>query len=210
MEEGAQRLCRDIVNRMDGALEHARTHFLSEDYFVYSIHALDTPCSAEQLISAFGGPIAARLLRAESEPLSGQERDEVFVTASRIWRRMSWCRLGAARLFTTAMRVRRRRSTISGTANSQLLQFRYYDELLDGRLAQIYKELETHLVQLLVAAQIHPGRAARACAIHRRKRANRPDGKCAEARRRRLRRTAPRACALAPRGDGMARSVRTS
>jgi hypothetical protein len=28
-------------------------------------------------------------------------------------------------------------------ANSQLLQFRYYDELLDGRLAAIYKELET-------------------------------------------------------------------
>jgi hypothetical protein len=143
LEERAERLCRDVVSRMDGALEQPRTHFLSEDYFVFSIHALDTPCSAEQLIAAFGGQIA-QLLRAESEPLSGQERDEVLRHRISYLAQDVVVPTWSSALVYDSEAGAQAAIEIFEYANSQLLQFRYYDELLDGRLAQIYKELETH------------------------------------------------------------------
>jgi hypothetical protein len=142
LEAGAERLCREIVNRIRPALREPRERFLSEDYFVYAIHALDAPRSAEQLIADHGGAIA-QLLRAEEQPLSPQERDDV------LRHRISYLAedvvvptWSSALVYDTEAGVQAALE-IFEYANSQLLQFRYYDELLDARLSQIYKELET-------------------------------------------------------------------
>jgi hypothetical protein len=142
LETGAERLCRQLVERMGPALSQPRAEFLSEDYFIFSISAFDEPASAERVLSENGGAIA-QLLRAEDHPLSAQERDEV------LRHRISYLAddlvvptWSSALVCDTDAGVQAALE-IFEYANSQLLQFRYYDELLDARLAKIYRELET-------------------------------------------------------------------
>lgn len=142
LEAGAERLCREVVNRIRPALEEPRDTFLSEDYFVFAVSEFDGPLSADALLTEAGNDIA-QLLRAELQPLSAQERDEV------LRHRLSYLAddlvvptWSTALVYDTESGVQAALE-IFAFANSQLLQFRYYDELLDGRLASIYKELET-------------------------------------------------------------------
>ena len=142
LENGAERLCRTVVGRMAAALDQPRDRFLSEDYFVFSIDQFDEPLSAEQLLARNGESIA-QLLRGEINPLAPQERDEV------LRHRISYLADDLVVPTWSSALVYDTESGAEATlaileyANSQLLQFRYYDELLDGRLAAIYKELET-------------------------------------------------------------------
>jgi len=139
---GAERLCRDFVTRIHPALREPRDHFLSEDYFVFGVSRLARPLSAQALIDEAGGDIA-QLLRAEIEPLSAQEIQEV------LRHRLSYLANDLVVPTWTSALVYdsdtgiRAALEIFEYANSQLLQFRYYDELLDDRLARIYKDLET-------------------------------------------------------------------
>jgi hypothetical protein len=142
LEIGAERVCREFASRIRPALHEPREQFLSEDYFVFSITAFDRPLSADALVAESGHEIA-RLLRAELQPLSQQERDDV------LRHRLSYLATDlVVPTWSTAL-VYDTESGMQGAleifeyANSQLLQFRYYDELLNGRLAFIYRELET-------------------------------------------------------------------
>lgn len=142
LEASAERFCRELIDRLRPALKQPREAFVSEDYFVFAVHALDQPASADQLLATHGGVIA-QLLRGETHPLAPQERDEV------IRHRLSYL---ADDLVVPTWSSALVLDTEAGTqaaldifeyANSQLLQFRYYDELLDAQLARIYRELET-------------------------------------------------------------------
>ena len=142
LEAGAERLCRAIMARIRAALESPRERFLSEDYFVFSVYTLEPPLAADQLIATHGDAIA-QLLRAETALLSTQERDEV------LRHRISYLAddvvvptWSSALVYDTEAGAHAA-IEIFEYANSQLLQFRYYDELLDARLAIIYKELES-------------------------------------------------------------------
>jgi hypothetical protein len=142
LEADAERLCRSLVGRIHQSLDEARERFLSEDYFVFAINALERPASAEQLVAEYGASIA-QLLRAETQQLSPQERDEV------LRHRISYLAddivvptWSSALVYDTEAGAQAA-IEIFEYANSQLLQFRYYDELLDARLALIYKELES-------------------------------------------------------------------
>ena len=142
LESGAERLCRSVVDRIRPALERPRDRFLSEDYWVFSVTELEHPLTADALLAESGHEIA-QLLRAEREPLSAQERDEV------LRHRLSYLEndlvvptWNTALVYDTHAGIRAALE-IFEYANSQLLQFRYYDELLDKRLAEVYHELET-------------------------------------------------------------------
>jgi hypothetical protein len=142
LESHAEQLSREVTRRVAGALHEPRANLLSEDYFVFSISALDEEASSEQLLERNGGAIA-QLLRAEQQPLAAQERDEV------LRHRISYLAddlvvptWSSALVYDTEAGAQATLE-IFEYANSQLLQFRSYDELLDGRLALIYKELET-------------------------------------------------------------------
>jgi hypothetical protein len=137
----AEALCRALVGRLAAALDRPRANFLTEDYFVFAATRLDGISSTDALLTAHGTEIA-QLLRVEREPLSAQERDEVLRS------RLSYLATdlvvptwNAAFVYDTDAGARAVLEIIE-FANSQLLQFRYYDQLLDGELARIYPQLQ--------------------------------------------------------------------
>ena len=141
LEASAEALCRRAVERLGAALHQPRASYLSEDYFVYAVTALDEPVTAEALLAAHGDDIA-RLLRGETEPLSTQERDEV------LRHRLSYLASDLVVPSWNGAFVYDTEAGLAGAleilefANSQLLQFRYYDHRLDSELKRIYARLQ--------------------------------------------------------------------
>jgi hypothetical protein len=139
----AERLCRTFLERVSPAVTHPRSTFLFEDYLVFTVtHVAGNP-STEELITRHGQEIA-QLLRAEQAPLSGQEREEV------LRHRISYLSNDLIVPTWNAAFIYDSEQAAQGTielleyANSQLLQFRYYDQLLDSELARIYAQLQAH------------------------------------------------------------------
>jgi hypothetical protein len=198
LEQAAERYCRALLDRIRPALTRPRDRFLSEDYFVFALTELDEPLSADALLARDADRIA-QLLRGEPEPLSAQERDEI------VRHRLSYLATdlviptwSTALVWDTAAGVHAALE-IFEYANSQLLQFRYYDELLDEQLAHDAR------VQELAAEALHARRSPGARALHRRQRAHGSNGERVEAGGRRLRRAPPGTGALAPGRDPLAR-----
>jgi hypothetical protein len=141
LEADADRLCQHAVDRLRPALQTARDEYLSEDYFVYAITSVDGAPSGDALLAAHGDDIA-RLLRGETEPLSTQERDEV------LRHRLSYLAGDLVVPSWNGAFVYDTEAGLPGAleilefANSQLLQFRYYDHRLDRELTRIYAQLQ--------------------------------------------------------------------
>jgi hypothetical protein len=137
---GAERQCRALVDRLRPAMVRPRTELLSEDYLVFAVTGGDgTP--ADHLLAAHG-PEIAQLLRGEREPLSAAERDEVlrhrisyFATDLIV---PTW---NAAFVYDTETGAQAVLDIIE-FANSRLLEFRYYDQLLGAELERIYPQLQ--------------------------------------------------------------------
>ena len=141
LERRAETIARRIFERFAAVVKRGRTTFLSEDYLVVSITGLAAPTTAEDLLAARGSEIA-QLVRGERQPLSRQERDEIMSN------RLSYLAddlvvptWNAAFVFDTEPGVQAALE-IFEFANSQLLEFRYYDELLDVELTRIYATVE--------------------------------------------------------------------
>jgi len=141
LPRAAEQLARTLVNRIATAITRIRPEFLAEDYMVFTVTELDQAVSSESLIASHGGDIA-QLLRGEQSPLSAEERDEI------LRHRISYF---ADDLVIPTWNSAFIRDTESGAqaaieilefANSQLLEFRYYDELLDAELERIYPQLQ--------------------------------------------------------------------
>jgi len=137
----AEALCRDLVGRLSSAMTAPRTQFVAEDYLVFALTAGPGSPSADRLVEEHGHDIA-RLLRAERESLSRQEREEV------LRHRISYleCDLvvptwNAAFVYDTESGGQAAIEILE-FANSQLVEFRYYDERLDRELERIYADLQ--------------------------------------------------------------------
>lgn len=141
LDARAEEYCRYAAERLRPALQQPRAEFLSEDYFVYGVTALDEAGGAEQLLAAHADDIA-RLLRGEAAPLSAQERDEVlrhrlsYFTSDLVV--PSW---NGAFVYDTDAGLAGALEILE-FANSQLLEFRYYDQRLDAELKRIYARLQ--------------------------------------------------------------------
>jgi hypothetical protein len=140
-EQRAEGLCRKILARSGAALVGVRDKLLAEDYLVYVLHALERPVPAEELIAREGEAIAT-MLRGERQPLSAQEK------AAILSQRISYLAddvviptWNAAFVYDTPAGAQAALEILE-FANSQLLEFRYYDQLLDGELASIYARLQ--------------------------------------------------------------------
>jgi hypothetical protein len=150
LEQGAEACCRSLIERLRPALKKPRQRFLTEDYVVFTITALDEPLSADALLERHAEEIAL-ILRGERQSLSGQERDAVLRN------RLSYLATDlVVPTWNTAL-VYDNEAGADGAleilefANSQLLEFRYYDELLDAELKRIYAELQRPRTSLLSA-----------------------------------------------------------
>ena len=141
LETHASDACRAVVDTIRAALVGARATWLGEDYLVFAITGLDAPASAAEVIDAHGADIA-QLLRGERQALSPQERDEV------LRHRMSYLVDDVVVPAWNAAFVLDSAASVPATleilefANSQLLEFRYHDDQLEGQLARIYADLQ--------------------------------------------------------------------
>jgi hypothetical protein len=141
LDATAEAYCRAAATRLRPALQEPRDTFLSEDYFVFGVTSAEGAPSAEALLASHGDDIA-RLLRGEAEPLSTQERDEV------LRHRLSYFASDLVVPSWNGAFVCDSAAGLAGAlemlefANSQLLQFRYYDQRLDRELRRIYARLQ--------------------------------------------------------------------
>jgi hypothetical protein len=141
LETQSEGAVRSLLDRCRGAITRARPTFLSEDYLVVAVNQLDGAASADELLVAHGEQIA-QLLRGEAQPLSAQEQEEVLRT------RLSYLANDLVIPTWNAAFVYDTEPGAAATlelfefANSQLLEFRYHDALLDGELASIYPQLQ--------------------------------------------------------------------
>ena len=141
LERQAAEACARVVDQTRGAMASVRSSFPSEDYLVLAVTALEAPLNAEDVLASHGTDIA-QLLRGERQPLSQQEREEV------LRHRLSYLAddlvvpaWNAAFVLDTESAAIAAVEILEFT-NSQLLEFRVYDELLESELGGLYKELQ--------------------------------------------------------------------
>jgi hypothetical protein len=141
LEQQAERACRRVVERCQNAFPQAREQWLSEDYLVFSITGLEPRLTADALVERRAAEIAL-LLRGERQALSQQEQEEV------LRHRLSYLvddlvvpTWNAALVYDTEAGTQAALE-IFEFANSQLLEFRYYDARLDVELTRIYGPLQ--------------------------------------------------------------------
>jgi hypothetical protein len=141
LDQRAADACRTIVKRLRPVLVRPRPPDLSEDYLVFAVTDLAGRITADELIAKHGDTIAA-LLSGERQPLSHQEQDAV------LRHRLSYLAddlvvptWSSAFVYDTEAGVQAALELFE-FANSQLLEFRYYDDLLDAELARIYHSLK--------------------------------------------------------------------
>jgi hypothetical protein len=119
----------------------SRERYLSEDYLAVAVTALDEPLTADDLLAQRGDALA-RIVRGERQPLSAQEREEV------LRHRLSYLVNDLViPTWNCAFIYDSEPGAIAALelmefANSQLLEFRYYDDLLDSELGRIYGMLQ--------------------------------------------------------------------
>ena len=141
LEAQAEASVRAIVGRAAAAMVKVRDRYVAEDYLTIAVTALDPPVTADQLLAQRPEELT-RILRGERQPLSPQEQDEVLRN------RLSYF---ATDLVIPTWNAAFIYDTEAGSAaalelfefaNSQLLEFRYYDDLLDAELGRIYAMLQ--------------------------------------------------------------------
>ncbi len=141
LEAQAERRCRIVLERLRPALTAPHDTFLTEDYVVFAINELDEPLTADTLLATRGDDVAA-LLRGERQPLSQQERTRVLE------HRLSYLAddlvvptWNAAFVYDTDAGAQATLEILE-FANSQLLEYRHYEQLLDNELSAVYARVQ--------------------------------------------------------------------
>ena len=160
LERQADQACRRVAEQLKHAMKDARQTALTEDYLVFAINELNRAHSADELVEHHGDVIAS-VLRGERAPLSRQERDEILRhRISYLANDLVIPTWNAAFVYDTPAGVHAALEIIE-FANSQLLQFRYYDDLLDNALASIYANVQKEARWYDAFLGRHYARAAR-------------------------------------------------
>lgn len=145
LEGRASTLLRERLVRLKAALKKPYDSWIAEDYYVIQ---LDPICSAageilaaEELLRRNGKEIA-QIVRGEEMPLSPSERQEVLQSSMSYYPAdllvAGWVAAFVYDTPTAAIPT----IDLLEYANTQLLEFRYYDEVLTRVLAEVYKQLE--------------------------------------------------------------------
>lgn len=145
LEAAANKLLRDRLSTLHEALKKPYGNWISEDYYVIQVDpvlsAADQVLSAEELIRGCGDQIA-QIVRGEDTRLSPAERNEVLQSSMSYYPAdllvVGWV---AAFVYDTPAAAVPTIELLE-YANSQLLEFRYYDEVLTRVLADVYKRLD--------------------------------------------------------------------
>ena len=139
-------LCRNTVRerlaKVSAALVKPYSNWLSEDYAVIHLHTVPGTTNGAALRQEHGAEIS-QIVRGETTPLADQERTEVLQGYMSYYPNdlivAGW---NAAFVFDTRAGAEPTILLLE-YANSQLLQFRHYDDMLTRELERVYDILET-------------------------------------------------------------------
>jgi len=137
----ASRVARQKLERAAPALVKPYPEWLSEDYFIFHLREVAGLPSAAELCNLQGARIA-QIVRGETAQLSDGERNEILQSRISYYPNdltvIGW---NAAFLYDTAVGAETAIQLLE-YANSQLLEFRHYDELLTRELESVYDSLD--------------------------------------------------------------------
>src|SRR5689334_6854376 len=140
-ERRARSAVKDKLTRAQPALIKPYKEWLVEDYFIFQLRAIAGVTTAADLIAKHG-PQIAQIVRGETSPLGDSERNEVLQSSVSYYVNdvvsIGW---NSAVVFDTAAGAQTACELLE-YANSQLLEFRHYDELLTKELEGVYTSLE--------------------------------------------------------------------
>lgn len=145
LETRANSLLRDRLTALGQSLKKPYSNWISEDYYVVQVnpvvYAQDGVLSAEDLIRQCGDQIA-QIVRGEENRLAPAERNDILQSSMSYYPAdllvVGWV---AAFVYDTPQAASPTIELLE-YANSQLLEFRYYDEVLTRVLADVYKRLD--------------------------------------------------------------------
>jgi hypothetical protein len=133
----AEDIAKEKVARTRPALVKPYDSWLSEDYFIFFMREIAGNPSGAHLLSSCGQQIS-QVVRGENAILSDDERREVLQSAMSYYPNdlavLGW---NAAFVFDSAAGSETTLQLLE-YANSQLLEFRHYDELMTRELARVY------------------------------------------------------------------------
>jgi len=138
----ASKIVKSKLERARPALIKPYKDWLHEDYFTFHVSEMASKPTAIELLSQYGGQIA-QIVRGETASLSEGERQEVLQGRISYYPNdlavIGW---NAAFLYDANAGAETAIQLLE-YANSQLLEFRHYDELLTRELEGVYDFLET-------------------------------------------------------------------
>lgn len=133
----AEEIAKEKVARTRPALVKPYESWLSEDYFIFFMREIGGNPSGAHLLSSCGQQIS-QVVRGENAVLSDDERREVLQSAMSYYPNdlavLGW---NAAFVYDCAAGSETTLQLLE-YANSQLLEFRHYDELMTRELARVY------------------------------------------------------------------------
>jgi hypothetical protein len=142
-EKLASRVVRQRLERAAPALikPYKEENWLQEDYFIFHVREMEGSPSAEELLSTHRNPIS-QIVRGEIATLSEGERQEILSSRISYYPNdlavIGW---NAAFIYDTQAGAETAIQLLE-YANSQLLEFRHYDELMTRELENVYDFLE--------------------------------------------------------------------
>jgi hypothetical protein len=138
----AQKIVKQKIERARPALVKLYDTWLHEDYFVFHVRDIAGNPSSAELLAAHGGRIA-QIVRGENMPLSEGEQQEVMQSKISYYPNdlavISW---NGAFLYDSTAGAETVIQLLE-YANSQLLEFRHYDELLTRELKSVYDFMDS-------------------------------------------------------------------
>ena len=144
-EKLATRIVKQKLERAAPALvkpyDVKQGEWLQEDYFIFHVREIEGDPSANDLLNDYADRIS-QVVRGEMVPLSDDERQEILLSRISYYPNdlavIGW---NAAFIYDTQAGAETAIQLLQ-YANSQLLEFRHYDELLTKELANVYDFLE--------------------------------------------------------------------
>jgi hypothetical protein len=137
----AEAIAKEKVARIKPALVKSYASWLSEDYFIFFMREIQGSPAAAHLLGSCRQQIA-QVVRGENSALSDDELREILQSAMSYYPNdlavLGW---NAAFVYDSAAGSETTLQLLE-YANSQLLEFRHYDDLLTRELASVYDSLE--------------------------------------------------------------------
>lgn len=142
LEKLAEEIVRRRVLKIESALVRPYEQWLSEDYYVFLLNDVEGRPEGADLLKEHGAQIA-QIIAGEATELSRAECDDVLQASLSYYPRdlivIGW---NAALIYDTHAGAATSVEILE-YVNSQLLEFRHYDELLTRELEGVYKSLKS-------------------------------------------------------------------